>query len=1107
MAASGSELKPQQSPDGLKIRPEVIERQLPALLLSALERRWLPEVFRDHSIQTDAAAVTVDDVQRHTRLVKINAVAADANRLDSLSPRHMQSAIGGLGDGSHSLVYALAAQGPQLSLMMGVRRLPGPHVVDTDGHMGALKRSLRSHYPGLDLADLYYEDYYPSLLAPFEQQKNLGGLVGIPSFKGPLFGPDAVAQSIDRLADGLRGETYTLLVLAEPIIEDWLIEYVAGLRRLSGEIHAVVRQSQSISRSRSDATAKTDSQTRSVTLGTGSLLSTLFSAAIGQQVTRGETISVQQGEAASLSIERLDKTAEFCEQTLDHHLARVQSGRGLGFWNVGVYLTSPDGSTYRRAQSLLRGLYAGQHTHFEPLQFLSLAQGSRDVRQSITRLRVPVFKAPGGLPSGPKWHPLGHHFQSLGTPLTTEEVTVLVALPGREVPGLKLTPAADFNVNPPLAGDVKLGHLIYRGEKLSTPILLSSPSLTRHTLVTGVTGSGKTNTCLALLAHAHAGLGLNFLVIDPAKTEYRFLLNAPVLKDRLRIFTLGDERAAPFRLNPFEFEANFPLLTHIDLLKAVFNSAFPMYASMPYLLEEAIISVYELRGWDLAESTNRNLPADAPEADRLALLPRLSDLYHQIDVIVSRKRYGAQLTQDLSAALRARLGSLLQGGKGLMLDTPRSIPLATLLETPVVLELRGIGDDDEKAFVMALLLVRLYEACRDRPLGQGLRHLTLVEEAHRLLRHVPTAMSAEVANPRGKAVEMFADMLAEMRAYGEGFVIVDQMPSKLVSDVIKGSNLKIVHRLLAQDDRVAVGQAMGLTATQIDFLPRLRIGEAVVHNEDLGEACLVKIDEAEDSFAAGVSVDEGLLRDRMNGFFAGRPELLWRQVGCTWCDRPCTYQPRRNQPSEPALAAADRYLTALTVGTGAALVATWQAVQALLQHGLAVAFPTGWQPGHARCARVLLAAEAVRRWSLGLDSRLDWAARRQLEVSLAKTWEAETPAAVELNALRELIVGKLALGPASSRAGCTACPARCWFGASLQHSDLPAIPRLASQLRSLEPGQTLSVEKLSGFAVEALGVEVQKNLRPAAAYCLLTQTTEDETLLRSFRRKAWPGAA
>ncbi|MBC8500055.1 MAG: DUF87 domain-containing protein, partial [Candidatus Atribacteria bacterium] len=115
-------------------------------------------------------------------------------------------------------------------------------------------------------------------------------------------------------------------------------------------------------------------------------------------------------------------------------------------------------------------------------------------------------------------HPLGEEFDTLATPLTTEEVAILMSLPYREVPGLKISEVADFNLNPPEIDGINLGKLLYRGEILPTPVSISSQSLTRHTFVTGLTGSGKTNSCLALLIDAYKEKGLNFLVIDPAKT-------------------------------------------------------------------------------------------------------------------------------------------------------------------------------------------------------------------------------------------------------------------------------------------------------------------------------------------------------------------------------------------------------------------------------------------------------------------------------------------------------------------------------------------------------------------------------------------------------------
>ena len=198
-----------------------------------------------------------------------------------------------------------------------------------------------------------------------------------------------------------------------------------------------------------------------------------------------------------------------------------------------------------------------------------------------------------------------------------------------------------------------------------------------------------------------------------------------------------------------------------------------------------------------------------------------------------------------------------------MLNTRRGIPFEDLFGAPTVLELRSVGDDDEKCFLMALLLVQLYEyqeqMYRWNP-RQGLRHVTVIEESHRLLGSAGPAASMEMANPRGKAVESFANMLAEIREYGEGFLIIDQTPSKLIPDVRKNTSTKILHRLSARDDRDAMGDAMGMTEDQKLMIPRLRVGDAIFYAQDQDKPIWIKVPPVK----AGVNpVTDAAVRDRM----------------------------------------------------------------------------------------------------------------------------------------------------------------------------------------------------------------------------------------------------
>lgn len=1099
-----------------------IQENLPREMLRVLERRWFEALDASQTNFTYEGG----DVRAQSRFFQIERVRHGANKAEALHPSNMLNVLSSLHDSDHSLVYGLRSDGHVVTLRMGLRRFrrnPQRRSANdsTSIYVDNLQHALRSNFSGIEFGPRRqgfeelerYSDCWETWLAPLADPGNRRACItGIPSLKA-----DAAAffaQSVDRLVDGLRGKAYSLLILAEPI--GGLTGMQDRVRQLSGEIHTLVRRSVNESQGRSATRNVTIGHSTSITAGLGGAIGALVGFSLGRAQMESTTDGTADSQTVAFSHEKLDKTAHYCEQMLDAFQVRLQRGRNLGFWNVGVFLASEDEYAFLRAQGILRGLYTGHQSFAEPLRMVDLSEAPVEVGEALEALRIPRLDWHEDEP-----HPIGPEFYGLGTPMATDELAVMMSLPHREVPGLKLVSTTDFNLNPPSIAGFELGKLVYRGEELKkTPVSVSPQGLTRHAFVTGLTGSGKTNTCLALLSAARAGdQKVNFLVIDPAKTEYRFLYHDERVKDDLLVFTLGEE-VAPFRLNPFEFDRDFPLLGHIDLVKAVFNAAFPMYASMPYLLEEAILSIYQERGWDVARGTNRYVKVKDPAADLTPYLPRLSDLHDQVDVIVSSKRYGVQLTQDISAALRARLGSLLHGTKGLMLDTARGTPIDTLLERPVVLELRGVPDEDEKAFIMALLFIRLYEACRARGMSKALRHLTLIEEAHRLLRHAPPVASAESANPRGKAVEMFADMMAEMRVYGEGFVIVDQTPSKLIPDAIKGSNLKIVHRLLALDDRAAVGNAMNLTPGQLEELPRLRQGEAIIHSEELEEACRVQINNVEDPLMdrqKGQTPQEQdratrrLVRERMAGW-AGQQTALPNDV-------PGAAELIRLAPDAPALAG--RFLSILLLGVGP-LTETWRELETSLHeaslHEAALDEAARGADGAPLepldRLRLALAATAARRFRAAHGPPQTWDAQLELQAALARLWGYRVvdwwdhPARLavvrdRLDGLRALMRGRVAFAPAARRPGCAACPRRCYFGHRLQEVNNPDVVPLLGRLRNAGSGQKLDITIWRRAAVGQLGFSLPRSadgLAQVAGYCLLTQATTDAGLLAEARR-------
>lgn len=1067
------------------------------MLLHVLERRWLED------IDTGSSQFTYAGGERgESSFLRIRQVRYGPDRQLSLHPSNMLNVLGSLKDSQHTLIYGLHnhfdGHNNQLALRMGLRKFK-PNRFSTEECTELLRRSLHSNFPGIEIdpRSESYSDVHSEWLQSVAYGRFRACITGIPSLKG-----DAASffiQSVDRLVDALRDNSYALLILAEPI--DDITDIQDKTRALSEEVHALVGRTFSESQNRGEVSGQSVTTSTSISAGLGGVLHALVGFQLARSQAEGRTTQTSEATGLSLSYEWLNKTAQYCETLLEAFQARLQRGRNLGLWNVGVFLATDDDYTFLRVQGILRGLYTGQGSYVEPLRVLDLSEAPSEVGRALVHLRLPRLVYDN------KPHPLSNQFHGLGTPLATDELAVMMSLPHREVPGLKLSPTADFNLNPPPNNGFELGTLVYRGEELKTPVRIAAGELTRHAFVTGLTGSGKTNSCLALLAEAYRHQGLPFMVIDPAKTEYRSLQDDPDLSERLLVFTLGDENTGPFRLNPFEFERGFSLLGHVDLVKAVFNAAFPMYASMPYILEEAILAVYQDRGWKMADSTNKFIDLSDPAADPGPYWPRLRDLYAKVDAIVNSKRYGAQLTQDISAALRARLGSLLHGNKGSMLNTTRSTPFDELLKRPVVLELRGLPDADEKAFIMALIFIRLYEACWNRGLNNRLHHMTLIEEAHRLLRNVPTLVAAESANPRGKTVEMFADMMAEMRVYGEGFVVVDQMPSKLIPDVIKGSNLKIVHRLLALEDRAAVGAAMNLSLGQMEELTRLRQGRAVVHSEGLEEACLVQMAKshmvkAEQNALLTASEDDPAARDKQAG------DRIRKQMAHFYTDYPEVYWDARLEPDEALIRMADRFVTALLVGRGIQLTSAWRAVDEALAHHA----PGDWAGDQSRRARVLLAAHAADRLARRHPHSADWGQRVSLQESLAAFWErrpdeVSCPAAAvvraELLALRHL-ARQMAARPRQPRPGCACCSARCHYGHRLQPVNNHSLAAVVDRFKGVSVERPPEWALLRRLATEQFPLKLTHKAQGVAAYCLLTQISDDERLLADGRH-VWLG--
>lgn len=553
-----------------------------------------------------------------------------------------------------------------------------------------------------------------------------------------------------------------------------------------------------------------------------------------------------------------NKTAEEYIELLEKKLERWKVGNATGMWTTWRFLYAPSREILKAGESMLLSAYSGEASLPDPCRTHRIGENTDN---SLLRI-----DQPGLIP-----------------PITSLELSALVCPPLEEYAGFEIVPVTRFGVETnqhfaPQDNPLPLGAIQDRGRANGNLLYIKAKDLTKHGLIVGVTGAGKTNTCFTILERA-VEANIPFMVIESAKSEYRSLLKSPIFKN-LHVFTVGDESISPLRLNPFEVPNGILLQSHIDYLQALFGAAFVLYPPMPYVLAMSIQQTYEDKGWDLTANVNLR------GRDSSRVFPTIDDLIATVPRVSDSLGYVGETRQNIKSSLEGRLTQLrIGGGKGAMLNCRKSISAEDLFSSSCIIELKQLVNDADKAFLIGLLLIRLceYYEGKKAPNNGDLRHITLIEEAHRLLRNVSTNQNGDTANPLGKAVEVFTNMLAEIRAYGEGIFMAEQIPTKLAPEALKNTNLKIIQRLVAQDDKDAVGATMGLDDEQKAYLTRLKTGEAVAYMEGLEKSVLIKIPPSKAK--ENVFIEEDKIREAMQPFWTSRPELLNTIAVCRNCEK------------------------------------------------------------------------------------------------------------------------------------------------------------------------------------------------------------------------------
>ncbi|MGJ0303755.1 DUF87 domain-containing protein [Aliarcobacter cryaerophilus] len=569
-----------------------------------------------------------------------------------------------------------------------------------------------------------------------------------------------------------------------------------------------------------------------------------------QTNSTNENFGTNNSETKTLGItfDEINKSAEYCENLIDKYIERFQKGLNHGMWNTSLYIQSDDNTTLSELEHTLKSVYSGDETYFEAIRFSENLNDNKNIK--IENLPMLYFDKSFK-------HPIHSSFSGFSSAINSEELSILSALPNNDIDGISVSKVSSFGLTQAKNIDkntsIEIGNVLNKKKSTNQRFKLSLESLNSHLFVSGITGGGKSNTIKGILENLQNNTNLDkkipFLVIEPAKSEYKHLLKKI---PNLQIFRPG-AKGDIFRFNPFVFEhsrknSSVTLTKHVDMLKTTFCSAFPMYGPMPYILEEAIHKVYENKGWSF-ETEDHPYYTDSKDADydrKSLFFPNMEDLKEEVIRVVDSAGYYQDLQNNIKAALKTRINNLTLGVKGKIFNSRHSFDSKLLFETPTIIELSNIVDDEEKAFLMGLILNKLYSYKEEKGQSKSLNHITVIEEAHRLLPNISLDKSGEEVSSRAKSIETFTNILAEIRAYGEGIIIADQIASKLHRDVIKNTNIKIIHRTMDYEDREIVGKAINLSDEQILDIAELKSGEAIVHNRDIHQAFMVKVDEFEE---------------------------------------------------------------------------------------------------------------------------------------------------------------------------------------------------------------------------------------------------------------------
>lgn len=862
-----------------------------------LNRTYLDSFSSAEILEPDKKIINSTNI----RIIEISKLVLDVKEKVTDKLMSVYSALYSL---KSTVGLIIDSDGRSIHFYMGIR---SEQAAGSAGEL--LESTLKGNFPGIEYKTISHAAKDEILEAiKNTNAKSLAAVSIVPSMRDEDQDMESFVQGIEKFIDSMNGKSYTMISLAVPLNRYAIEQSKHGYEELYSALTPHAKLSVSYGRNESIAINKSissnftksvnrsvtnsNTQNRSSSHGTNSGYSSgnssnsgfswdgmsfgggsnssssngsfssytsgvAFTEAIADSegTSQGEGMqegtSETEGSSKTIGLSYENKGVSSLMKRAEAQLERFKLCESYGMWEFAAYFMSADSNTTALAASTYKALMTGHKSNVESahINFWPISQ-----RVNIKRVVDCAAHFVHPLAKMPAFDEFSSQFLTPAVLVSGNELPIVMGMPKKSVSGLAVIQMAEFgravvyeNKKPKRAID--FGCIYHMGvEEKDSRVNMDLDLLSSHCFITGSPGSGKSYATYQLLDRV-LNQDVRIMIIEPAKGEYKQIFGG--LKG-IKIFTTDPNAYRLLRINPFQFPDSIHILSHIEQLIQIFNASWPLYAAMPAILKQAVVDSYIKCGWDVQNSIW--IPGLSDHK-----YPVFRDVLEVLPGIINTSDYSADSKGDYKGALLTRVQSMTTGITGMIFKNSEGVDDSQLFESNVIIDLSELGSDEAIALIMGILIMKLNEYRKAQRktgsrgnLNSQLKHVTVLEEAHNLLKRTSKDQNQEDANMVGKSVEMISNSIKEMRTYGEGFIIIDQSPMAVDASAIENTSTKIIMNTPAKDACEELGSALSLTDEQTRELSRLNVGVAAVFQKGWLSPVLMKVDEWDNRYEKSV---------------------------------------------------------------------------------------------------------------------------------------------------------------------------------------------------------------------------------------------------------------